>query len=32
LGLLKGLTSPEIFRQITWQNGRRMFKVQINAG
>jgi len=29
LGLLKGLTSQEIFRQITWQNGRRMFKVQV---
>ena len=28
LGLLKGLTSPEIFRQITWENGRRMFRVQ----
>jgi uncharacterized protein len=28
LGLLKGLTSPEIFRQITWDNGRRMFKVK----
>jgi uncharacterized protein len=26
LGLLKGLTSPEIFRQITWENGARMFK------
>jgi predicted TIM-barrel fold metal-dependent hydrolase len=28
LGLLKGLTTPEIFRQITWENGSRMFKVQ----
>ena len=28
LGLLKGLTSPEVFRQITWENGRRMFKVK----
>lgn len=27
LGLLKGLTSAEVFRQITWENGRRMFKV-----
>ncbi len=27
LGLLKGLTSPELFRQITWENGRRMFRV-----
>ena len=28
LGLLKGLTSPEVFRQITWDNGRRLFKVE----
>lgn len=28
LGLLKGLASPEIFRQITWDNGKRMFKVE----
>ena len=28
LGLLKDLTTPEIFRQITWENGSRMFKVQ----
>ncbi|HEX4809391.1 MAG TPA: amidohydrolase family protein [Bryobacteraceae bacterium] len=27
LGLLKGLTSPEIFQQITWENGVRTFKV-----
>jgi predicted TIM-barrel fold metal-dependent hydrolase len=27
LGLLKGMTSAEIFRQITWENGRSMFKV-----
>ncbi|HXR74900.1 MAG TPA: amidohydrolase family protein [Bryobacteraceae bacterium] len=27
LGLLKEITSPEIFRQITWSNGQRMFKV-----
>ncbi|MGA8595530.1 MAG: hypothetical protein WB676_12375 [Bryobacteraceae bacterium] len=26
LGLLKGLTSPEIFRQVTWENGVRTFK------
>jgi uncharacterized protein len=30
LGLLKGLTSPEIFRQITWENGARMFKVRFS--
>jgi len=29
LGLLKGITSPEIFRQITWKNGRRMFNVKV---
>ncbi|HSU31475.1 MAG TPA: amidohydrolase family protein [Bryobacteraceae bacterium] len=28
LGLLKGLTSPDVFRQITWDNGRRLFKVE----
>jgi uncharacterized protein len=28
LALLKGLTSPEIFRQITWENGLRVFKLQ----
>jgi len=28
LGLLQGLTSPEIFRQITWENGCRVFKAQ----
>lgn len=27
LGLLKGITSPDIFRQITWNNGRQLFKV-----
>ncbi len=27
LGLLKGITSPEVFRQITWENGQRMFKL-----
>ena len=27
LGLLKRITSPEIFRQITWENGRKLFKV-----
>ena len=31
LGLLKGLTSTEVFRQITWENGRRMFKVKSQA-
>lgn len=30
LGLLKGLTSPEIFRQITWENGVRTFKVHFS--
>jgi predicted TIM-barrel fold metal-dependent hydrolase len=28
LTLLKSLTSPEVFRQITWENGRKMFKVE----
>ena len=28
LGLLKRITSPEIFRQITWENGQKLFKVQ----
>jgi predicted TIM-barrel fold metal-dependent hydrolase len=28
LSLLQGLTSPEIFRQITWENGCRMFRVE----
>jgi len=28
LGLLKGLTSPEIFRQITWENGLRVFRLR----
>jgi len=27
LGLLKELTTPEIFRQVTWQNGTRLFRV-----
>ena len=31
LGLLKGLTSPEIFRQITWETGHRMFKVESSS-
>jgi uncharacterized protein len=30
LGLLKGLTSPELFRQITWENGVRIFKVRFS--
>jgi predicted TIM-barrel fold metal-dependent hydrolase len=30
LGLLKGLTSPEIFRQITWENGIRIFNVRFS--
>jgi 4'-phosphopantetheinyl transferase EntD len=28
LGLLKGLTSPDIFRQIIWENGTRVFNVR----
>ena len=28
LTVLKGLTTQEVFRQITWENGCRMFKVQ----
>jgi predicted TIM-barrel fold metal-dependent hydrolase len=28
LGLLKGLTSPEVFRQVTWENGVRIFKAR----
>ncbi len=27
LGLLQRLTSPEIFRQVTWENGLRLFKI-----
>lgn len=27
LGLLKGITSPALFRQITWENGQRVFKL-----
>jgi uncharacterized protein len=27
LSLLQGLTSPEIFRQITWGNGIKLFKI-----
>jgi len=27
LGLLKGLATPEIFRQITFENGAKLFKV-----
>lgn len=30
LGLLKGLTSPEIFRQITWENGIRVFHLRFS--
>lgn len=30
LGLLKGLTSPEIFRQITWENGMRVFRLRFS--
>jgi predicted TIM-barrel fold metal-dependent hydrolase len=28
LGLLKGITSPDIFRQISWENGEKMFKLR----
>jgi predicted TIM-barrel fold metal-dependent hydrolase len=28
LGLLKKTTTPEIFRQITWENGRKMFRLK----
>jgi predicted TIM-barrel fold metal-dependent hydrolase len=28
LELSKGLTSPEIFRKITWNNGMRLFRIQ----
>lgn len=27
LALLRSLTSPEVFRQITWENGVRLFKI-----
>ncbi len=27
LALLKDLTAPDVFRQITWENGRAMFRV-----
>jgi predicted TIM-barrel fold metal-dependent hydrolase len=27
LGLLKRIAAPDIFRQITWENGRKLFKV-----
>jgi len=27
LGLLKQLTSPEVFRKVTWENGTRLFKI-----
>jgi predicted TIM-barrel fold metal-dependent hydrolase len=30
LGLLKGLASPEIFRQITWENGLRVFRLRFS--
>ena len=30
LGLLKQLTSPEIFRQVTWENGIHLFKIQLS--
>jgi predicted TIM-barrel fold metal-dependent hydrolase len=30
LGLLKQLTSPEIFRQVTWENGTQLFKIRFS--
>ncbi len=30
LTLLQGLTEPEVFRQITWTNGSRLFKVAVS--
>jgi predicted TIM-barrel fold metal-dependent hydrolase len=27
LTLAKGLTTPEVFRKITWENGTRVFKI-----
>ncbi|MBV9501400.1 MAG: amidohydrolase family protein [Acidobacteriaceae bacterium] len=27
LGLLQGITSPALFRQITWENGQKMFRI-----
>lgn len=30
LALLKGLTSPEIFRQIAWENGCRVFNLRFS--
>jgi uncharacterized protein len=29
LTLLKGLASPEVFRQVTWENGVKLFKVPV---
>ncbi|MGA7237966.1 MAG: amidohydrolase family protein [Bryobacteraceae bacterium] len=31
LGLLKELTSPEIFHQITWENGTQLFKLRFDG-
>jgi predicted TIM-barrel fold metal-dependent hydrolase len=30
LGLLKQLTTPAIFRQVTWENGTQLFKVKFS--
>jgi predicted TIM-barrel fold metal-dependent hydrolase len=30
LGLLKQLTSPELFRQVTWENGTRVFRLRFD--
>jgi len=29
LGVLQRLTTPEVFRQITWENGSKLFKVRV---
>ena len=29
LGLLKSLSSPEVFRRITYENGVKLFKVPV---
>ncbi len=28
LGVLKELAAPEVFRQVTWENGNQLFKIQ----
>ena len=29
LGVLKESTTPEIFRQVTWENANRVFKLRL---